>query len=330
MIPKLSRGKLLFVLLLMTSLTLTGQEQSDTTTTAVTWIIIKNDNSQYIGQIISQDAREVIIITENLGSIAIPKHEIKEIRELKPGDFRQKLYIGEELFATRYFLTTNGLPVKKGENYIQWNLFGPDFQFGVSDNFGLGIMTSWIAIPVIGTAKYSKQLGEKTSFAIGGLLGTGSWALPDFGLALPFVAVTYGTRSHNINFSTGYGYLFYSREDYNYATNRETNSKYREGRFLLSFGAMTKVSQVVSLVFDSFISPPGPYQERSEWNYNYETDRYTEIIISERSTSLMVFCPGIRLQTRPRSAFQFGFAGVRTDGKFIPVQLPMVQWYRQL
>jgi hypothetical protein len=330
MIPEHFYGKLLFVLLLLTSATLTGQDQPDTTRTALTWIIIKNDNSQYIGEIISQDAWEVLINTENLGKVAIPKHEIKEIRELQPDDFRQDLYVGEELFATRYFLTTNGLPVRKGENYIQWNLFGPDFQFGVSDNFGLGIMTSWIAIPVIGTAKYSKQLGEKTSFAIGGLLGTGSWAQPDFGLALPFVAITYGTRSHNINFSTGYGYLFYSREDYNYQTDRETKTKYREGRLLLSFGAMTKVSQVVSLVFDSFITPQGPYQERSEWNYDYENDRYTETIISERSSSLMVFCPGIRLQTRPRSAFQFGFAGVRTEGKFMPVQLPMIQWYRQL
>ncbi len=61
MISKLFYQKFLFVLLLMTSVTLTGQEQHDTTTTAVTWIIIKNDNSQYIGEIISQDAWEVIV-----------------------------------------------------------------------------------------------------------------------------------------------------------------------------------------------------------------------------------------------------------------------------
>jgi len=80
-------------------------------------------------------------LTENLGKVAIPKHEIKKIREVRQGEIRDGIFVGEEMFATRYFLTTNGLPIKKGDNYIQWNLLGPDFQFGLADNFGIGVMT---------------------------------------------------------------------------------------------------------------------------------------------------------------------------------------------
>jgi hypothetical protein len=285
-------------------------------------LVIKNDNAQFIGVIIFEDAREVIIRTENLGEVAIPKHEIKEIREIAEGSFREGVFIGEELFATRYFLTTNGLPVKKGDSYIQWNLFGPDFQFGVADNFGIGVMTSWIAIPIIGTAKYSRQLGEKTSLAIGGLLGTGSWAQPDFGIMLPFVALTLGDRSHNINISAGYGLVFYSSEEYNNMSGIYTTEKHREGRILFSLAAMTKFSPAISFVFDSFIMPPGPYRTRTDY-YPYRT-------ITERSPALMVLVPGIRWHTSPNNAFQFGFTGAYYDGGFAPVPIPMVQWFRKI
>ncbi len=309
-----------------------GQERSDTVLThqKVKHLIIKNDNSRYTGEILYQDMREVIIRTENLGDIAIPKHEIREIRELGEEDFRDGVFTGADLFTTRYFLTTNGLHVRKGESYVQWNLFGPDFQFGVADNFGVGVMTSWLAIPIIGTAKYSRQLGENTSLAAGTLLGTGSWAQPDFGIALPFVALTFGGRSHNVNFSTGYGLVFYSVETYNPNTDRSTTEKFREGRLLLSLAGMTRISPAISLVFDSFIAPPGPYRTQTIWEYSWENGNYREVTTTERSSALMIFVPGIRWHTRPNAAFQFGFTGAYFDGEFVPVPIPMVQWFRKL
>jgi hypothetical protein len=323
---------LVVILLGISILFVSGQEHGDTVPAnqPVKHMIIKNDNSQYTGEILYQDIREVIIRTEKLGDIAIPKHEIREIRELGEGDFRDGIFIGTDLFTTRYFLTTNGLHVRKGESYVQWSLFGPDFQFGLADNFGVGVMTSWLAIPIIGTAKYSRQLGKNTSFAAGTLLGTGSWAQPDFGIALPFVALTIGGRSHNVNFSTGYGLVFYSTETYNPFTDRSTTEKFREGRLLFSLAGITRISPAISLVFDSFITPPGPYQTRTEWEYSWGTDNYREVTTTERSSALMIFVPGIRWHTRANAAFQFGFTGAYFDGEFVPVPIPMVQWFRKL
>ncbi len=314
------------------TLELAGQEQpdADQELSQVRSVITKNDNSRYIGVIIFEDAREVIIRTENLGEVAIPKHEIREIREVQPGDFRDDHFVGEEMFATRYFLTTNGLPVRRGDDYVQWNLFGPDFQFAVADNFGIGVMTSWIAMPIIGTAKRSWQLGENTSMALGGLLGTGSWTRPDLGLILPFVAFTSGNRSNNINFSTGYGRLFYAVETYNWISDRTITEKFREGRLMFSVAGMAKISPVISLVFDSFIMTRGPERTQTEFVYNWETDTMREIKTKKRSSGLAVFVPGIRWQTKPNSAFQFGFTGIRYEGEFVPAPLPMVQWYRKL
>ncbi len=135
------------------------------------------------------------------------------------------------------------MPIKKGEHYVQWNLFGPDFQFGLGKNLGVGIMTSWVGIPIIGTIKKSWQLGEKTQFAVGALIGTGSWALPDWGGALPFGTLSFGDRSKNIAISAGYGAIWQNGD--------------LDGGALASIAGMIKVSPKISLVFDSFILLPG-------------------------------------------------------------------------
>jgi hypothetical protein len=286
-------------LLLLTSVLFPASAHSQTTDDTVKVktkkmvVIEKNDGIQFVGELISQDAREVIIKTAKMGEIAIPKHEIKSIKDADPEEFNQNgEYIPNEVFSTRYFITTNGLPIEKGESYIQWNIFGPDFQFGVRKNFSLGIMTSWIGMPIIGTAKYSVKLGKKANLGIGTLLGTGSWIKPDFFMALPFTALTIGDRKANLNLAMGYGLV--------------SNNGYSEGRFVMSIGMMAKVSRKVSIVFDSFMMPN--IDRNSGW-------------------SLLV--PGLRFQTDSKKAFQFGFGGLVTDGEVIPIPLPFVQWFQK-
>ncbi|MFN2396171.1 MAG: hypothetical protein ABR597_10840 [Bacteroidales bacterium] len=93
-----------------------------------------------------------------------------------------------------------------------------------------------------------------------------------------------------------------------YRTRREN-----EGNFLISFAAMAKIGSNISFVFDSFIVP------RTGTNSNgYE--RY----------GIAIFLPGLRFQTNPNSAFQFGFAGVRAEGETLSLPIPMVQWFRKL
>ena len=197
-----------------------------------------------------------------------------------------------ETFATRYFFSTNGLPIKKGDSYILWSLWGPDFQFGVAKNFGIGITTTWIGAPAVATAKYSITIDDNTHIALGALTGSGSWIAPKFGLAVPFASLTWGNRRSNFTISGGYGAVW-----------GENSSG---GRVLFSVAAMAKVSDKASLVFDSFIMP-GNGKDKS----------YGAIYI-----------PGLRFQTAANKAFQFGFAGISDGEHFSPI--PMVQWFRML
>jgi sporulation protein YlmC with PRC-barrel domain len=254
--------------------------------------ITTNDGGEFQGTIISQDAKEVLINTRDRGQISIPKYQIKEIKEIQKSELSASgEYMPAEVFATRYVITTNGLPIEKRESYILWNLWGPDFEFGVGKNLGVGVMTSWVGVPIIGTIKYSINLAPKFNMALGGLLGTGSWAEPSFGLAVPYVVFTLGDRKSNISFSGGYGAVIYQQES--------------NGRGLLSIAGMTKVGKKISLVFDSFIAPKtGDLQ------------------------GLSIFIPGIRLQTESNKTFQFGFGAISSEGQTIPI--PFVQFFRKL
>ena len=255
---------------------------------------VKTDGGEIFGKILSQDAREILVLTKDNRKIYIPQHTIKEIVLISSSNFNQKGdFVGEDKFSTRYFITTNGLPIKKGENYVQWNLFGPDFQFGIGKNLGVGLMTSWFGIPIIGTIKKSWELGDKTQVAIGGLFGTGSWASPDFGGMLPFGTISFGDRTKNIAISAGYGAIWQDGGT--------------TGRALTSIAGMIKVSQKVSLVFDSFIFLPG-----------------------KTESGLALLIPGVRIHQSEGKAIQFGFIGMYANNELIPVPIPSIQWYRSL
>jgi hypothetical protein len=265
-----------------------AQTKSDS---SQTHLIIKNDGSRYVGIILSQDAREVILKTKDLGEIAIPKHEIKEIRAVSDDEVTADGKMKDSgAFATRYYLTTNARAVSKGDNYIIWNLYGPDIQFGVTDDFGVGLMTSWFGSPIIGTAKYSVLKSEKVGVAVGTLLGTGSWASPEYGLAVPFGSFTYGSIDKNVSLSLGYGAVFGPGSS--------------GGSPLFSLAGMNRINDRVSLVFDSFV-------------------------VTEDNEVAALIIPAIRLHSSPDKAFQIGFAGVAVDGELLPIPLPFLQWFRK-
>jgi len=304
----------LSLFMLSSSQCLIAQNREDKVTDDTTkmYVIVRNNGEEIYGKIISQSDREILLLTEKMGKVYIPKYEIKEIREIKPEDMDSKGNIKQkEIFATRYFVTTNALPIDKGDNYVQLNLYGADIEFGVAKNLSVGGMTTWIGIPILGTIKYSIPIDKKVGLAFGAIVGTASWALvnQDYvgpkSIALPFAAFTVGDKSANFNISVGYGAVRSKVENFNGSVSIISNET--NGRFLMSFGGMKKFGKKVSFVFDSFLIPASGSKEGGG-----------------------ILIPGLRFQTQPNKAFQFGFAGVFSQGVLVPFPIPFVQWYRKI
>lgn len=306
--------KLLFFVLMSIGFTSISVAQTTTELNQITdstlYRIHTDNGKDFIGYIIKNDPREILLRLTDNREVYIPQLSIEKIEKINELSFNSNgEFVGEDKFATRYFLTTNGLPLKKGENYIQWNLFGPDFQFGIGENLGVGLMTTWIGSPIIATIKKSFQVNEKTHFAVGALAGWGSWSFPEFGGVLPFTTFSKGNRKSNFAISGGYGAVW------------TDNSTKPDGRPLTSIAGMVKVSKKLSLVFDSFILLPSTtYREVYNYNTNsYEMKKYN-------LDALSILMPGIRWHQAEGKAVQFGFAGYLRDGEATPI--PMIQWYR--
>lgn len=287
-------------LLLILSVSLVFQiklyaQVADTTLTSKTseklFIVKKNDGIEYVGKIISNDDREVLIETAELGRLYIPKHQIEKIIEISQDNIKDGAYTGTETYSTRYFLTTNGLPIEKGENYVLLNWYGPEVQFSLDNNFSVGGMTTWLGVPIVGSVKKSFRLGTKTHLAVGVLAGSGSWALPSgFGF-LGYTSITFGSRKANITFSGGA--MGIAAEGDSFSSG------------LLSIAGMAKLGPKVTFVGDSFFA------------FN-----------SDGGMALLM--PGLRFSRRYNRAFQIGFAGIIAEGEVQSLPIPMLGWFMKL
>lgn len=285
------RNILLIFLMNLISVAALAQTQLDSTKT---YIIVKNDGAEYVGKILSEDSREIKILTRSLGEIIIPKHEIREIKELNNREINADGTLKvRELFATRYFISSNGLHLTENESYIVWNLFGPDFQIGISEDVTLGLITTWVGSPIIGSVKYAYSINEKTHLGLGSLLATGSWTAIEYIVALPYASITRGDATKNLTFSAGISM----------GSSGIDNTGFSDPIFSLS--GMKKMNNSLTFVFDSFI-------------YASSTDGGALIL------------PGLRFQTQEKKAFQIGFAGVYSGGELYPAPLPFIQWFRKL
>jgi len=108
---------LLATFLVLISLIATDKAQaqeSNTSDTNKVYVIIKNDGTEFIGRIISSDMHEVVMESQKLGAIAIPKHEIKTMKLLQTGDLGLAgSFIPNEPFATPILLPPTVYPLQK-------------------------------------------------------------------------------------------------------------------------------------------------------------------------------------------------------------------------
>jgi len=92
---------LLFFALFLSIANIANGQVDTTKTTSKLYIITTNTGGEFIGKIISHDAKEILIETQDRGQVFIPKFEIKEIKELETGELSTSGgYIPEQIFAT--------------------------------------------------------------------------------------------------------------------------------------------------------------------------------------------------------------------------------------
>ncbi len=307
-----------------------------------TKVIQLTNGNEYVGTILSDDGREVLIETAALGKIYIKKSEIKSISEYREDDFvvLNNEKVKSNPFSTRYSFTTNALPIKKRENYYMINLWGPEFHIAVADNFNVGVMTTWIGSPFAIAAKYSFQTkNPKLNFSVGEIAGNGGYIDPQSLISLSFGNVTYGDRDRNFTFGIGYGIFDFNQEMYRpgtyyatagnpYPSIRYTKRPATKG-LIASVGMNLRLSEKTSFIFDSMFGTMNSANSDGDWFYNSATQTSTAVVIeTKQSNPFFIFMPGLRINQGDGKAFQVCVAGANFQNQTIP--MPYVTWFRKL
>lgn len=305
--------------------------------------VVKYNNQEYIGRILNDDGREVLLETSTLGKIYIVKSDIQSItivhREI---DFVGNEYRGTGVFTTRYQFSTNAFPLQKHDNYALVNLYGPEVHFSVSKNLSVGVMATWIASPIVLALKYTiPTRNEKLNFGFGTLLGSAGYLNQGKGYGgLHWGMLTYGDRKNNVTFSLGYSYLNTGIESgeqmyvpgnypvnftnglYDYPTLTPINYKTPTMKApIIGIAGIASVGKKASFVFDMMLVFGQKVEDLhyQEINTDYDpiTGATTQIhvgpisTVSERINSVnCLIMPGMRFQKTENKAFQISLAGI--------------------
>jgi hypothetical protein len=337
--------KLILLFLITISLRSFSQTTQDSTSKVV---VITYSGKEIIGKVLSDDGRELLLNTDKAGKVFIRKDDVKSIELIKKGDVINNEYVSAGPFTTRYQITNNALPIKKGENYAMWNLYGPEVHFAVTSRLNVGVMATWIASPIALALKYTLSNKEegKIHYSIGTLLGSSGYLYngSKFG-GLHWLSATFGNRKNNFTVSGGYGYFNSTIEIQkpgiykNFMDIPFERSEGLTGGPLCSISGIVKIGKKASFVFDNmFIFSKNTYSDmyvtyttkfdKNGWPiYEYE---YT-ITNKEYLDYYVLVMPGIRFQKSDDKAFQVTISNVRYErnGKMVTFPLPMCSWFRK-
>lgn len=162
--------------------------------------------------------------------------------------------------ASRYFFAPSAYGLKKGELYGTTNYFLLyDFQYGITDNFSLGMGSTIAAFPFYITPKFNFKLDDKNRISVGDMLVLGTWGA-NFTANLAYAVYTYGES--NTNVSLGLAYL------------NGSNSKDKIGQPVINLSAMARLSDYMYIVSENYFSP-GPAYDKLYAHVDYKSGNNT-------------------------------------------------------
>ena len=207
--------------------------------------VILKDGSSVQGTIISENAEEITLATENIGTVKIKRDKIKTMVLLDQKNFKKGKYWFPNPNYSRYFISP-GMQLKKGDGYYQnVDLALNTVSYGLTDNFSIGagveLFSTLSGHPIF---IIMPKLGFKVadSFWIGGgILYINSFeSLGSFGgIGIAYGSATVGNEKSNITGGIGFGYF-------------DTEWS---GRPIITLSGMTRISRRLALVTENWFVP---------------------------------------------------------------------------
>jgi len=212
---------------------------------------------------------------------------------------------------TRYFFAPSAYILKEGELYYNTVYFLlHDIQYGLSDNFSVGLGTSVIGLPIYLTPKVSFPVGEHSAFALGDMFIFGTYGTEALG---NLVYGSFSTGGPDGNTTIGAGYL---------ATN-ESDLTAQTSSLVVNLNGMARASDRFFLMTENYVFGINTRRYAYLDSYNAATDTWS--YLSEEYVQrqfLWYGIAGIRIISKNQDfvSWQIGITYVINFPGKVPVQ----------
>ena len=186
----------------------------DSTKKAKQVLVETRDGSTFRGTLLERRDDTIVIETASVGQILLSLRDLKSINEAPPEPATMDNNWFKNPYASRYFLSSTGFGLRKGEGYYQnIYVFLNHVNYGFTDNFSLGAGFESASLIASGRApvyyyvapKLSFPMGKNFNLGIGALVGSLGFLLDGktVGNALIYSVATFGSRENNLTGGAG-------------------------------------------------------------------------------------------------------------------------------
>lgn len=203
----------------------------------------------------AEDSEKALLLHFAISEIV--KNPYGDVVVTAPSSVRQDAILPESdpgQHRSRYLFAPSSYNIEKGELYYNTLYFlVHDVQYGLSNQFSLGMGTTIVGFPFYVTPKLTLPVSDKSAFALGDMLIIGTWGASFTG---NLIYGTYTRGNTFNNFTVGGGYLVVGGKDISDKINAP----------VFNFSVLAKVSSHLYFITETYAS----YLKVNQTGYYYD------------------------------------------------------------
>ncbi|MDP2385847.1 MAG: hypothetical protein Q8M29_05725 [Bacteroidota bacterium] len=218
------------------------------------YVIVTNDGTEYIGEIVGDNDREILIMTKTMGKLYIPKYSVKSVTIIDKSNFENGEFLDENRHKNFYMLGTNALPFKKREFRVSHAyFFGFSGTYTINENVAVGIQTSIIGTPMGLVLKTSFPISDKNY--VGTDFNIASMTYIESGSYIGNISAkyTHGDEKTNVTIAGGVGFSSFLQQLYTY--NGSSNVRKSENEYYFNAGIFHRLTKNAGFTAEGWLIP---------------------------------------------------------------------------
>jgi hypothetical protein len=219
------------------------------------YVIITNDGTEYIGEIVGDNDREILIVTKTMGKLYVPKYSVKSVNLVDKKNFENGEFIDENRHRNFYMINTNVLPFKKREFRLSHAYFlGFSGTYAVTENVAVGFQSSIIGAPMGAVLKTSFTISDKNYVGTDFNIASMTYIQSSSYIGNISAKYTHGDDKTNLTLMAGIGFSSFAYQNgYNNSPNQPIRNN--NNGFYLNASFFHRLTKNIGFATEGWLIP---------------------------------------------------------------------------